>query len=282
MIKSEAIMVRVGEQSLKSDFVRKRFQRILVHNIQTGLDSEKIKYKIKPEKNRIIIETKQTQRAVKILKRIFGITSISPVWISKSSIKDMRKAGLEIAQLTKLSSKESFAVRARRSGIHDFTSRDIGREVGDEINNSTGAGVNLTNPDREFFIDCRQKESYFYVDSIRGTGGIPLGASGPIFAYVDDDSSVLSAWMIMRRGCRLYVFAKSKKYFDFLEKWHIGKKLKAFRIMDVSKINAIAVGENTNKKMLDILYECKTLVLRPLIGLDKKAIKDYYKKIGLN
>lgn len=174
MDKPQCILVRVGELSLKSEPVKKIFLKRLANNIKLGLDSKKIKYRVEMNPSRIFIYTKDVAKTEKILKKIIGVTSFSPVWIGEANINDIRKCSVKLGKMLKLNKKKSFAIRAKRAGNHEFTSQDIGREAGDAVNVATSAKVDLTNPDVEIFVECRQDKSYLYINKERGVGGLPL------------------------------------------------------------------------------------------------------------
>ena len=82
---------------------------------------------------------------------------------------------------------KTFAVRARREGGQKYTSMDIARQVGDAIWDAN--------------LDKHPKVNL----SIYAHAGLPLGTQGRVVAYVDDDRGLLSAWLMMKRGCRVYV-----------------------------------------------------------------------------
>ena len=75
------LLLRYGEISLKSDKVRRRFEKQLEVNIKYVLDKEKIAYKIErlPLQGRFFIHTDSIEETAKILSEVFGIVSISPV-----------------------------------------------------------------------------------------------------------------------------------------------------------------------------------------------------------
>lgn len=63
--------------------------------------------------------------------------------------------------------KKTFAVRCERTdikNIHDFTSKDIERDVGWIIFEKTKAKVNLKNPDIVFFVYIYDNDCYFGID----------------------------------------------------------------------------------------------------------------------
>ncbi len=276
MEKPECLLVRTGEIYLKSKQVQRRFVSILLNNIRTGLRDNKIKFRIELIPNRIYIYTKQIKKTIDVLKRIFGIVSISPVWICKSTMRDMKRLGKSIFK----AGKKKFAIRARRSGSHKFTSQDIASKVGWIIE----GGVDLSNPEKEFFVECRQKKTYMFTEKIPGPGGLPLGTAGRIIAYLNDKDSVIAAWMMMKRGCQIIAVYKNKKYVDVLKKWHTGKKLNYHRgrINDVTKKThtyIICASEGGYCKLRRLK---NTLILRPLIALDNKILENLSKTIFFN
>ena len=67
------VLIAFGELFLKSEGVRKLFQRRLINNLCFFLEKEKIEFKIHSFRERIFIETNQALKAKKIIKRTFCI-----------------------------------------------------------------------------------------------------------------------------------------------------------------------------------------------------------------
>ena len=89
---------------------------------------------------------------------------------------------------------------------------DIDRIVGAHIKESTGAKVNLTNPELTIFIQILSGETYFYVDKIQGPGGLPVGTGGTVVCLLSGGiDSPVAAYRIMRRGCSV-VFVHFHSY----------------------------------------------------------------------
>ena len=74
-----------------------------------------------------------------------------------------------------------------------------------EANPDRGVKVNLSNPDRTFFIEVRSNKAYIFTSYIRCHAGLPLGSQGKVAAYVNDDRGLVSAWLMMKRGCKVSV-----------------------------------------------------------------------------
>lgn len=259
-MKPECILIRIGEQSLKSDQVRKIFDRILVRNIDASLKG--LKYQMKKEPNRYFIYTKDIDKCTERLKIVFGITSLSPCYTCPSNMEDIKNLSKKLFKVPK---GKTFAIRARRSGNQKFTSVDIGREVGYII---TGK-ADLNNPDKELFIECRERETYLFTEKIPGPGGLPLGASGKIFGILKDKEDFVACWMLMKRGCEIVAISDKKPLIAKLKKWHIGRELKTFaKIPKDHDISGIVVGEKTYKT----LKKTDILILRPLVALNPLEI----------
>jgi len=285
----DCILLRFGEISLKSKQVQRVWLDKFIFNVRNGLNEEKIKYSIKVNPSRLFIYTKQMEKASEVLKRIFGITSFSYTWVCRSDMKEMGKMAAELAsEILKLNKKKSFAIRARRSGNHTFTSQDIGREVGSDVNDKTGSEVDLTKPDHEIFVECRQSDAYVFTGRTEGPGGMPLSTAGRILAVIDGEKSVAAAWLLMKRGCTLGVAAKKKdkKFIKIIERWHIGRSILDYTDADVldtiqnEGYKAVVVSEDIEKKLLEKLYERKLLVFRPLVGLTASDIREIWGKVN--
>ena len=294
-MKSNLIIVRYGEIGLKAEYTRKQFENILIKNIKGSLKRENISFNIKQTRGRIYVHTDQIKTACNILKKIFGIISVSPVVHTISDIDYMEKLAIEIAD-EKLSENMSFALKVTRVGIHKFTSRDVAIKLGDSIVKKTGASVDLTNPDITINIDIREKDAYFYFDKIHGVGGLPLSSQGNVLAVINDEKSILAAWYLMKRGCNT-VFALSNNSIrglleDFIRNWYTKKTIylvknndyKKFKeIISYNQCDAIVVGYFVDDLTLIKKLKEKTRlpILTPLLSMEIDKVKQDCKKIGL-
>ncbi|MFQ6020759.1 MAG: THUMP domain-containing protein [Candidatus Aenigmatarchaeota archaeon] len=265
-MKPDCLLIRVGEQALKSKQVQKRFNKILLNNINSV-----IKDRIEKGHNRIFIYTKNIKKTENILKRIFGITSFSPAYVCDSNLNDIKKLSLKIAKKFKF---KTFAIRVRRSGKHIFNSQRIAEEVGDVIRKKLKVKVNLSKPDKEIFIECKSKKTYIFTKKIIGPGGFPLGTAGRVFGIIENKQDIVAAWLIMKKGCELTLNKNSR----ILKKWHIGRKLKIQK--NNNGIQSVVIGENHKKQLFDRLYKSNLLVLRPLVGFNNAKIEEIYQKIA--
>ncbi len=142
-------------------------------------------------------------QAAPAVARVFGVVSTSCVNTCAADLDAIASAALQIA--TPLLSKgKSFGIRARRTGEHRFSSKDIGVAVGRYIVEQLGAPVNLSQPDVQIFIDVRADRAYLYTDIVQGVGGLPLGTQGKVVALISGGiDSPVAAWLMMKRGCSI-------------------------------------------------------------------------------
>lgn len=224
-------IVRYGELGLKSRPVRNRFLRKLASNIEdTFLDRDTDCY-IDVPGPRLYVYPGDFRIARKILSTAFGVVSFSPaVRIGTSSLDRVIRKGTEYSQWL-LKDGRSFAVRTRRVGQHDYGSQDVNVELGAEIlksNEEKGLSVDLTNPDETIYLEIRQDKTYFYHRVIRGPGGLPYGVSGSSVCAVAGPKSLLSAYLMMKRGNRLVFYYTPGIYEEDIGPDRIGEFLGSY------------------------------------------------------
>lgn len=270
------VIVRYGELSLKSKGVRDRYEQILKNNIQQMLDSHGISFsRIQRDFGRIFIHTSDPAAAEKAAL-VFGVVSVSPAYTCPSDPAAITALCAEVGSVM-IADGETFAVRARRSGNHSFTSNEIARQCGDAIWNKlveTGKtpAVDLTTPDKEVFVEVRQTNSYVYFESIKGPGGFPTGTQGKMVVLLSGGiDSPVAAWLMMKRGIEIIpVFFDNEKYAGsivaekaienakVLFSWTPGRKQKIYRIKNGEYMEKMM--QTTGPK--NICLMCKRFMFR--------------------
>ena len=246
--KKTILIVRYGELSLKSKGVRDRYEQILKNNIQQMLDYCGVSYlRVQRDFGRIFVHTEDANAAAAI-SRVFGVVSVSPAYTCASVPEEITSLCAAVSAVS-IGSDDTFAVRARRSGNHPFTSNDIAKECGDAIwnqlvKNGQTPAVDLKNPDKEIFVEVRQQQSYIYFDTLKGPGGFPTGTQSKMVVLLSGGiDSPVAAWLMMKRGVEIIpVFFDNEEYgnpvsaekaienANALLKWMPGRKHKIYRI----------------------------------------------------
>jgi len=187
------ILLRYGELALKGQ-LRRKFENILVSNIRRVMKVENFKGDVRREWGRLYVFSDGDEfRLAKRLSLVFGVVSTSPAYVCNADIEEIVSMARNIFGDRVIGRK--FAVRARRSGEHDFTSVDVAKRVG-EVLKLSGGHVDLKNPEVEVYVEVRNDKAYLFSEIFRGFGGLPVGTQERVLAM-----DAISAWFAMRRGC---------------------------------------------------------------------------------
>ncbi|MHC1575338.1 MAG: tRNA uracil 4-sulfurtransferase ThiI [Candidatus Methanogasteraceae archaeon] len=200
----DVVIVRYDEIALKSPPVRRRFERIFIDRIKTSLLQHEITYTgITEEWGRIFVHAsgKDAEDAADAIARVFGAASASPAVTTAATIESAAETACEIAIARNHVPHATFAIRASRAGIHDFTSIDVAIACGDAVCERTAMQVDLKSPEIEIFVDMREKHAYVYTERSPGVGGLPYGSQARMIALISGGiDSPVAAWMMMKRG----------------------------------------------------------------------------------
>ncbi len=196
-----ALLLRYGEIAIKSDQTRKRMTKILVRHLKTALKEKGISFsKVRNEYGRIFIETDATTEVAEATSKVFGIVSTSPVIVLSSDLNEIIRTGFAVAQ-NEFNRADTFAVRARRVGTHDFSSQDIREGLGERIFEELKLPVDLRNPKQEITVEVRDKKAYIFTMIVKGVGGMPTGTQGKVVCTISTGlDSPIAAYKVMKRG----------------------------------------------------------------------------------
>ena len=262
------IIVRYGELALKSTGVRNWYEKTLVRNISAMLDHRGIPYSdISREWGRIFIKSDDV-RAAQAGADVFGVVSTSFAQVTDATIEE---AGALCAKIADgyVSEGQSFAIRARRTGNHRFSSRDIGMKCGDAVwqmleSKGFTPSVDLTNPDREIFVEMRQSKSYVFTETVEGVGGLPLGTQGKMISLVSGGiDSPVATWLMMKRGIEVIpVYCNNTPFNDdrahkrtmdclkALQEWCPGHPFKVYEVPHGNNLQSFIDNCSKNKTCL--------------------------------
>lgn len=260
------ILVRYGEIFIKSEPVRRIFEKKLVENIKSCFKKNGVDCRIRRSRGRIFVETNQLEEACELLKRIPGIVSLSPSFhLKTSSLKRIQKFCEENYEKW-IKKNETFAVRVKRTGKHKYTSQQLAKAIGDVIDRK----VDLRKPDREIFVEVRNNNTYMFTEVIKGVGGLPINTAGKVVSLISGGiDSPVAAWLTMKRGCKV-VFVHFHS-FPLVSKRSIYKVRELVRELNKyqlrSKVYFVPFSKiqmwlkaNVNPRILIILY--RRLMLR--------------------
>jgi tRNA uracil 4-sulfurtransferase len=203
------ILVRLGgEVTIKAKRTRAAFLRRLARNMGDALRTNGIEHGIEPVWGRMFVRAsaESARLALPTLARVFGISSLSYVEAKLPSGLDELVAGAAEHFRPAVAGRR-FAVRARRTGTHPYSSKDVEQRLGAALLPHS-AGVDLTAPDFTAYVEVRDDAAYLFSERVQGAGGLPLGVEGCAVALLSGGyDSAVSAWLLLKRGVALdYVF----------------------------------------------------------------------------
>jgi thiamine biosynthesis protein ThiI len=262
------LLIRYAEIWLKSQKVKVRMLKTLMNNAKTALDREEIpyhKYQMSKDSSRVFFffNNEDMLKAMPVILRVFGIYSISPALRTSNKIKNIIERSIEVAKDI-MKPNESFAVRVKRSGDHNFTSIELASLVGKEINEKLShlnLKVNLSNPDRKIYIEVRDEFSYIFSDIIISPwGGLPIESRKKLFVLdIGRLSDLTAGFLIMRRGAEIHpILFKMMDDPGYIESW----------IENWKKIGLYSSYRNFTVNVIDLLGIMNEVI--PL--LDNKSL----------
>jgi len=273
---NQVILIRYGEIFLKSRFVFSQFEKKLIENISRHLKMAGVNFGLKKERGRIFlsIDVKDKEAVFGILKNIFGVVSFSPVVpLGTVELSEIKKFCREKFKGF-VKKNETFAVRAKRTGRHSFSSQDLEREIGAVVSGK----VKLKNPKKEIFLEVREKDTYIFTENILGPGGLPLSTAGKVISLISGGiDSPAASYLAMKRGCQVVFLhfhsfplvsnksiEKTKEIIGKLNAYQIKSKLILFPFHKIQ----IRFKTLSPAKYLILLY--RRSMLRLADGLAKK------------
>lgn len=236
--------VRYGEIGVKSPKIRRKFENKLIENIKTELDGE-----FDNDQGRLTLITEESDEKVRdVLDRVFGIVSYSPVEeteTDKEKIAELINEVLpKVIESGKFNpEKDTFAIKCRRVGVHDFTSQELAAYAGSVVIKATNAKVNLSNPDFTLFVEVRKNKTFIYHEKVKGLGGLPVGSQGRVVCLISGGiDSPVASWLMLKRGCAVTLLHCDNDPFgsgtvpkvlqnaDNLRKYSLGEEIRVYSI----------------------------------------------------
>ena len=281
------------ETWLKSMKVRMRMVKILMNNIKQSLTQLNIpyhKYQLTEDSTRILffLNNENLQKAMEALEKVFGIESFSPALRTSNKLEKIIQRTLEVGNEI-LQENDTFAIRVKRSGKHDYTSQDVAKKAGHAVLekfSKLNLSVNLSNPMKTIFIEIRGEFTYIFTDIIKSRWiGLPIERNKKILCMdIGRINDLTAGFLLMRRGCEIYpVLFKLTKNDASLEVWLSNWKEIAKYNHNLSFtlriINLVPIIESIKENLKNKKYLCAIcrLIRFELISrlIKESKIKDF-------
>ena len=255
---------------LKSRKVKIRMLNALMNNIKNSLNHAKItfhKYQLSKDSTRIFFffNNEDIKKASEVIKKAFGVYSFSPVLRTSNKLKNISERTIEVGERV-LKKNDTFALRVKRSGFHDYSSQDVAIKIGQEVIDyfsQLSLKVNLSSPKKEIHIEIRGEFSYIFTDVIyTNWGGLPSEYTRKALCNdIGRLNDLLAAFLVMRRGCELYpIFFEVSETNGLLEKRLLNwKELGEYSLhlnLLIRKVNIVNILEKVKQTLDSDKYFC--------------------------
>ena len=199
------ILIRYGELSTKGRN-KKMFTQKLASNIKKALvDFPQVK--VIPDYDFMYLDLHEApeEAVIEKVKPIFGIQSISPVYIVEKDMEVAKKVVLDLLSQEDLEDK-TFKIMTRRSDhTFEMDTNQINLFLGDAVLEAfPDIKVQLKQPDITVRIDVRREHLMVSLKTIQGAGGLPVGTSGRAMLMLSGGiDSPVAGYLAMKRGMEI-------------------------------------------------------------------------------
>ena len=199
------ILIRYGELSTKGRN-KKMFTQKLASNIKKALvDFPQVK--VIPDYDFMYLDLHEApeEAVIEKVKPIFGIQSISPVYIVEKDMEVAKKVVLDLLSQEDLEGK-TFKIMTRRSDhTFEMDTNQINLFLGDAVLEAfPDIKVQLKQPDITVRIDVRREHLMVSLKTIPGAGGLPVGTSGRVMLMLSGGiDSPVAGYLAMKRGMEI-------------------------------------------------------------------------------
>ena len=199
------ILIRYGELSTKGRN-KKMFTQKLASNIKKALvDFPQVK--VIPDYDFMYLDLHEApeEAVIEKVKPIFGIQSISPVYIIEKDMEVAKKVVLDLLSQEDLEGK-TFKIMTKRSDhTFEMDTNQINLFLGDAVLEAfPNIKVQLKQPDITVRIDVRRDHLMVSLKTIQGAGGLPVGTSGRAMLMLSGGiDSPVAGYLAMKRGMEI-------------------------------------------------------------------------------
>jgi thiamine biosynthesis protein ThiI len=229
------VVARYAEIGLKGGN-RRPFERRLADRLREALKNAGLPARVLPMQGRFVALVEDpalAERALTVLARIPGVANVAPVRVVAADLQAIEEAA---AQALADAPPGSFKLEARRSDKRfPLDSIGICRRVGAACEKASGRAVDVHAPAVTVRIEVLQGSALVSGAPRAGPGGLPVGSSGRLLAFLSGGlDSPVAAWQMLRRGARVTAV-------HFWNRTHQGPAVRE-KCEDLGRILARAAG----------------------------------------
>ena len=199
----QSVVIHYGEIALKGKN-RPWFVTRLVRNIREATrDLDIAEVRVLMGRIELVLGPELTwEQASERVGLVFGIGNFARAGRAPLDVEAIAR---EILNDLGPENPATFRVSAKRADKRfPLSSPEIEREVGGRIKEARNWTVNLGNPEFTIRVEALTREAFYSFGTVRGPGGLPVGASGRVACLLSGGiDSPVAAWRMLRRGCRV-------------------------------------------------------------------------------
>ncbi len=200
----DVIVLRIAEIFLKGDNRHKFFRRFIQQAKRLLDDIPGVTVESHYLRGIVRHPPARREHCIRRLKRLFGLSSMSPAQCVAKDIEAISQTAL--SQASELPATTTFKIETnRRDKRFPIRSMEVSRTIGAKIVEQFGLPVNVHHPDATIAIEIGPEECFVFQQRIPGPGGLPVGVSGSVSLLLSGGiDSPVAGWSAMRRGCRIH------------------------------------------------------------------------------
>ncbi|MGW9528844.1 tRNA uracil 4-sulfurtransferase ThiI [Paenibacillus terrae] len=202
----DMLLLRFGEFTLKGKN-RARFEKAVLNHVKLLLKPFP-GASLRKEFGRIyvVLGGESYEQIIQVLKRVFGITTISPVKMAPVELDTIIETAVALMHELNPTEGTTFKVNARRvwKGFA-HSSHEMNHLIGSPVLRELPVlKVDVRQPDIELRVEVREQAAYIFSDIITAVGGYPLGTNGKAMLLLSGGiDSPVAGWSSMRRGLEI-------------------------------------------------------------------------------
>lgn len=201
----DRILIRYGEISTKGRNRHKFVERLKKSLKEALVSFPKIKIEAGRDRTYILLNGENSIEIIKILKKIFGIQSFSPVIKTERNLEKIKAASLSL--FMRIYNKEdTFKITTRRADkTFQYNTDEINHHLGSHIlENFPGLKVDVKNPIINVQVEIRKEAAYLTCETYKGAGGLPVGSSGKAMLMLSGGiDSPVAGYLSLKRGMEI-------------------------------------------------------------------------------
>jgi len=268
----DCLLLRYGEIFLKGQN-KGYFERKLLDNIRkiTGISN------VKNVRGRLIAPYTLDHST---LQRVFGLVSYSPALKVEKDFEIIKEKAIELLK----SKRGTFKIEPKRSDKRfALTSPEINIQLGKHIEAHTPLKFKGEGYDHLLGVEINQDGAYLFSEVISCFGGLPTGVEGKVPVLIENEASLLSALLFMKRGCDILPVALKERDISLLQRFspgalplHSFKDLEEMeKFLERGKHSVLVCEDNFSEYKK---RETNLTILRPLIAYSAEQIKKELEK----